>query len=121
MSGYLANHPGVLWLMSGGLFTVLWAHLAGLEYGRRDAAARAAARRIARTSRSAPDGPSAVASSGGRAAACRRCPGLRDENAALREELRAAQRHAGGLRDQLSSQPPRELAVPGEQTTQESI
>jgi hypothetical protein len=103
--GYLASHTAIVWLMSASLFTALWAHLGMLEYGRRDARARAATWRTARTARTARSSASGLTGAYGAAAACRRCPGLREENAALRMRLEAAQREA---------------LVLGEQTTREA-
>jgi hypothetical protein len=118
LPGYLADHPAVVWLLSAGLFTVLWAHLGVLEYGRRDAQVRAAARRTARTSRAGATGP---AGASGTRASCRRCPGLREENAALRAQLEAAQGETEALRDRLSSPAAStEVVVLEEQTTRET-
>jgi hypothetical protein len=115
---YLAGHRALVWLLSAGLFTALWGHLAVLEYGRRDAAVRAAAWRATRTTRSSSYG--LVGASGVRGS-CRKCPGLMEENAALRMQFEAAQREARRLRDQLGSQPAlAEIVGPAEQATREA-
>jgi hypothetical protein len=98
--GYLADHPAVVWLLSAGLFTALWAHLGVLECGRRDARVRAAAWRAARTSRSGASGATA-----GAHGSCRNCRALRAQNAVLRAQIDAGRR---------------EVLVLGEQTTRET-